>query len=304
MIDELKVLVFRFKDYLISERRLSDNTVSSYYSDTIQLYDYLSSIEKAPTIEAYFSLENLDDYIISLNKKELDRSSIQRKISSLSLFLKYLKLERLIEDNPAFYLERPKTVRKLPNYLSVDEIERFLDQFDRKSAGGMRDRALYELMYSAGLRVSEASGLNIEDIYFTERILRVLGKGSKERYLPLGERALLELQLYLEQGREVLLKKGKASNALFLNYRGDRLGRKGIWKNLKSAAAMAGIKREFKVHTLRHSFATHLVQNGADIRGIQSLLGHSSINTTEIYTHLDMSNLEKSYDRYMPRIKG
>jgi len=259
----------------------------------------LLTVDKLFSINDAFNIEILDDFLIWLYSKRIIAKSIIRKISSLSIFLRFLKLEGIIKDNPSFLLNRPKTVKRLPKYLTVEEIEKFINSFSNTKPEGIRDRALFELVYSCGLRVSEVSGLNVGSVYFKETILQVFGKGSKERYVPVGERALIELKNYLKNGRPLLEKKRKNTNALFLNFRGDRLSRKGIWKNLKEKAIIAGIDKEkITVHTLRHSFATHLLQNGADIRSIQELLGHKSIITTEIYTHLNMTQIKENYNKF------
>lgn len=295
--EDLQNLVYRFKDYISSERNLSKNSIDSYYSDILQFYEFLSNVNTPGDISGFFEIDILDEFLIYLSNKEIVNRSIARKISSVSLFLKFLKIEGVIEKNPGFLINRPRIGKKLPQYLTVSEIEIFINNFDIKKPEGIRDRALYELMYSCGLRVSEISDLNIGNVYFKERILQVFGKGSKERYVPIGEKAIVEINNYLENGRPFLLK-NKQSDALFLNFRGERLSRKGIWLNLKLNAALAGIKKEITVHSLRHSFATHLIQNGADIRGVQALLGHKNISTTEIYTHLDLSNLKESYNKF------
>lgn len=298
-INDLKTYVYRFKDYLVTERSLSKNTVSAYYNDIMQFVEYLHGNINFIDIEEVFNIELLDNYLIWLYGIGIVAKSIVRKLSSLSIFLKFLKIEGIIKDNPSHLLNRPKAAKVLPKYLSLEEIEKFIASFDKLKPEGIRDRALFELIYSCGLRVSEVSGLNISSVYFKESILQVIGKGNKERYIPIGERALIELKNYLKEGRPFLEKRNKKTDALFLNFRGERLTRKGIWKNLKHNALIIGIDlKKISVHTLRHSFATHLLQNGADIRSIQELLGHKSIVTTEIYTHLNMSHLKESYKKY------
>ena len=210
--------------------------------------------------------------------------------------MKFLKLEKLIEENPSRFLIRPRTGMRLPIYLTVEEVEKFIDSFNSEKPCDIRDKALFELMYSCGLRVSEICALNIEDIFFDERLVKVTGKGDKQRLVPMGMRAIQNINEYLNNGRSMLVKSIK-QNALFLNFRGERITRKGIWKNLKTKMQLLGIRRDVTVHTLRHSFATHLVQNGADIRYVQNFLGHKSINTTEIYTHLDMHHIKEIYDK-------
>ena len=308
VFEKLNDCLILFKDYLFSERNLSENTISAYFSDLGQFTEYFMSItedseyNEKKGLDGIFEIEHVDSYIIWLSQKMFENTSIHRKISSIAVYFKFLKLEHLIEQNPAIFLIRPKLGVKLPIYLTVDEVERLLDTFSKESIYGVRDFALYELMYSAGLRVSEIVALNIEDIFWDERLVKVCGKGDKERFVPIGDRAIGALDNYINTARVALeCRIKKRSNVLFLNYRGQRLTRKGIWKNIKEARIKAGIEKEVKVHTLRHSFATHLVQNGADIRYVQSFLGHKCINTTEIYTHLDMRHVKKSYERGMEK---
>jgi integrase/recombinase XerD len=297
-LDELKTSNYRFKDYLATERKLSKNTVDAYYSDILQFIDYAAMQENISNLSDLFKLEFLDYFLIFLYNKGLEPKSIVRKLSSLSVFIKFLKIEGIITDNKSHLLNRPKTPRRLPVYFTVEEIEKFLNTFGQDTPAGVRDKTLFELIYSAGLRVSEVSGLNVTSVLFNQRLIQVIGKGDKERYVPLGERAMTELKNYISTARKILLK-NKKSDALFINYRGDRLTRKGIWKNLKAALIKAGLNyKKFNVHTLRHSFATHLIQNGADLRSVQALLGHKSIITTEIYTHLDIDYLHTAYEKY------
>lgn len=297
MQNELKLIIERFKDYLVSEKNLSDNTNYAYYEDIVQFYDYLKDLD-FNNIEEYFTLDIIDNYIIHLYNKGITTRSIARKLSSISLFFKFLKLEDIIRDNPTYLITRPKISKKMPEYLTLEEVEKFINSFDITKPEGIRDRTIFELIYSCGLRVSELCSLNIDSIYAKERVLRVIGKGSKERYVPIGERALDEINFYLKNGRPLLKKENKNIEALFLNFRGDRITRKGVWKNLVINAKLCGIEKHFSVHTLRHSFATHLIQNGADIRAVQMLLGHKSITTTEIYTHLDIEHLKEAYKKF------
>jgi integrase/recombinase XerD len=296
--EKISDCLYQFKDYLFSERKLSDNTIYAYYNDMLQFVQYLNRNPGISDFDEVFEIENLDGFLIFLANNEIKSRSIVRKLSSLSLFLKFLKIEGLIKDNPSYLINRPKTGKKLPVYLTLEEVEKIIDSFDRTKPEGIRDSALFELVYSCGLRVSEVSDLDMSSVYFKERLLQVFGKGRKERYVPIGEQAILKLENYLKNSRSCLCKKDKPTNALFLNFRGERLGRKGIWKNLKICGKMAGIKKKFSVHTLRHSFATHLVQNGADLRGVQALLGHENIATTEIYTHLDLSHIREVYRKF------
>lgn len=304
--------VICFKDYLCSERNLAANTIEAYNSDILQFVSFIKEVsgksddlnsQGDTSFSSIITIDIIDEFIIYLSQNTFENTSIQRKISSVSLYLKFLKLEKLIDENPSRFLIRPRTGSRLPLYLTVEEVERFIDSFDEQKACGIRDRALFELMYSCGLRVSEICDLNIDDVFIDEKLVKVTGKGDKQRLVPMGARAIQNINDYLEKGRPQLVKSIK-QNAMFLNFRGERITRKGIWKNLKQNMQLLGIRKEVTVHTLRHSFATHLVQNGADIRYVQSFLGHKSINTTEIYAHLDMHHIKEIYDKVNDSVKA
>lgn len=304
--------VICFKDYLCSERNLAANTIEAYNSDILQFVSFIKEVsgksddlnsQGDTSFSSVITIDVIDEFIIYLSQNTFENTSIQRKISSVSLYLKFLKLEKLIDENPSRFLIRPRTGSRLPLYLTVEEVERFIDSFDEQKACGIRDRALFELMYSGGLRVSEICDLNIDDVFIDEKLVKVTGKGDKQRLVPMGARAIQNINDYLEKGRPQLVKSIKQS-AMFLNFRGERITRKGIWKNLKQNMQLLGIRKEVTVHTLRHSFATHLVQNGADIRYVQSFLGHKSINTTEIYAHLDMHHIKEIYDKVNDSVKA
>ncbi len=304
--------VICFKDYLCSERNLAANTIEAYNSDILQFVSFIKEVsgksddlnsQGDTSFSSVITIDVIDEFIIYLSQNTFENTSIQRKISSVSLYLKFLKLEKLIDENPSRFLIRPRTGSRLPLYLTVEEVERFIDSFDEQKACGIRDRALFELMYSCGLRVSEICDLNIDDVFIDEKLVKVTGKGDKQRLVPMGARAIQNINDYLEKGRPQLVKSIKQS-AMFLNFRGERITRKGIWKNLKQNMQLLGIRKEVTVHTLRHSFATHLVQNGADIRYVQSFLGHKSINTTEIYAHLDMHHIKEIYDKVNDSVKA
>ncbi len=294
--DNLADYIIRFKDYIISERNLSDNTCDAYYSDLLQFKDYIINYCSFDSIDDVFDPDFMSEYIVFLSSSGLENRSVLRKLSAISLFIKFLKIEGVIEAAHMSSFDRPKIASKLPDYLTLEEIELFLSQFDCKTPVSQRDRALYELLYSCGLRVSEVSRLDIKDLYLDNNLIKVRGKGAKERFVPLGGMAKVLLNEYIAEGRQILLKNNKMGQAVFVNYKGDRLSRKGIWKNLKINGVKAGISKDFTVHTLRHSFATHLIQNGADIRFVQQFLGHENISTTEIYTHLDMRDIRAVYE--------
>ncbi|HRY72248.1 MAG TPA: tyrosine-type recombinase/integrase [Spirochaetia bacterium] len=221
-----------------------------------------------------------------------------RVVSSVHSFFKFLRLEGVREDDPSELIETPKQERQLPAVLALEEIDRFLAAIDSGSPRGLRDRALFELIYSCGLRISEASALTFDGLFLDEKVIRVLGKRKKERLVPFGDEAAAWLRRYLEEGRPALLKGGR-SDRVFLNHAGKGLSRKGIWKRFDLVRQEAGV--DAKVHTFRHSFATHLLAGGADLRTVQELLGHSDISTTQIYTHIDSEALGDYHREYFPR---
>jgi integrase/recombinase XerD len=230
----------------------------------------------------------------------INSRSTAKAISALRSFFRYIGDEGLRPDNPAAILEPPRRGRHLPEVLSQERVEYMLSGADSDNPLGLRDRTLFELVYSSGLRVSEAVTLNIRDIYFSEGIVRVRGKGNKERMVPFGGEAALWLKRYLEEGRPSLAKSSRSA-ALFLGRTGKRLSRKGIWRNYAALAALMGTSS--RVHTLRHSYATELLAGGADLRSVQVLLGHTDLATTQIYTHVDISLLRESLRRYRPKLK-
>jgi integrase/recombinase XerD len=217
----------------------------------------------------------------------------------LRSFFQFLVLEGVRSDNPALSVDMPKTEQRAPGVLTVEEVEALLNHIDVDTPFGLRDRALFELIYSCGLRISEAVELTLERLHLDEGIIRVRGKGDKERFVPVGGEATRWLESYLEHGRPALTRPGRRNTFLFLNHRGDGLSRKGMWKRFHELCRRAGI--EAKVHTLRHSYATHLLEGGADLRAVQELLGHSDISTTQIYTHIEKSRLKSYHREYHPR---
>jgi integrase/recombinase XerD len=233
-------------------------------------------------------------------KNNIDSRSAAKAISALRSFFRYIGDEKLREDNPAAILEPPRRSRHLPEVLSRKRVEDILAGTDPETPLGLRDRALFELIYSSGLRVSEAVALNVRDCYFSEGIVRLRGKGSKERMVPFGGEAALWLKRYLEEVRPKLLLSGH-SPALFLGRTGKRLSRKGMWRNYAAVTSVAGTGS--KLHTLRHSYATELLAGGADLRSVQELLGHADLATTQIYTHVDVSLLKESLKRYRPKLR-
>jgi integrase/recombinase XerD len=227
----------------------------------------------------------------------LSRKTMARIVSSLHAFYKFMRLEGLRPDDPSQLIETPKQERVLPAVLAPEEVDRFLASIDPSTPRGLRDRALFELIYSCGLRISEAADLSFDRLYLSERVIRVIGKGRKERLVPFGEEAALWLERYIEEGRPALVK-GR-TDRVFLNQAGKGISRKGIWKRFDGLRTASGVAA--KVHTFRHSFATHLLAGGADLRTVQELLGHSDISTTQIYTHIDPESLQDYHRDYFPR---
>jgi len=241
----------------------------------------------------------LIEYLSFCRKSGLHHRTLSRYISTLRSFYRFLVIEKAVVYDPTVHIPNPKTVLNPPEYLTLEEVELLLTMPDPATVLGCRDRAILELMYSCGLRVSEVTDLTMQSVHLNERYLLVFGKGRKERVVPFGERANELLTAYIDWSRGNVLK-GRISDRLFLNFRGEALSRKGLWKIIKGYAARSGIKKNIKPHILRHSFATHLIQNGADLRFVQELLGHADISTTQIYTHLDRGTLVDFHKKYHP----
>lgn len=291
-------LLEEFIYHLQVERGLSQNTVVSYRSDLKNYLDFLSHHQKVLCGED--DRENVRVYFYHLQMTGSSPATISRRMAAIRAFYGYLVAAGLLKKNPLADMESPRPARRLPQVLSVKEVERLLSQPRGFDPVSLRDRAIIELLYATGLRVSEAVSLNLGDINLENGFLRCLGKGSKERLVPVGEIALKALEEYLKKGRSRLIGK-KSNSALFLNQHGKRLTRQGLWKILKKYAGLAGIKAKLTPHTLRHSFATHLLECGADLRSVQEMLGHADISTTQIYTHLTAKRLKEVYKRTHPR---
>jgi len=287
-----------FINYLTVEKGLADNTLKSYAAD---LNDFLLFLQK----KGVNSWEEVNGeviliYLAKLRKNKVASATLSRRISSLRSFFQFLTAEKRININPVANLKTPKTEKKLPQVLSLQEIDILLSQPDLSKPQGLRDKAILEVLYSTGLRISELTLLNLDSINLEDGYLRCFGKGSRERILPLGELACQALKDYLEKGRLKLLKNAR-EEALFINRQGKRLTRQGCWKIIKFYAKKAGFTKDITPHTLRHSFATHLLENGADLRVVQELLGHLDITTTQLYTHLTTKHLRQVYDKAHPR---
>lgn len=279
------MLTDRFRYYLKFERKMSPNTVASYGSD-VELF--LSETGVKP------ELVSADDIIGYLGRKDMSERSQARLLSALRCFFNFLILDKLREDNPCDKVAAPKLGRYIPSVLSVDEVLAILDSVDTTSWRGMRDRAILEVLYGCGLRVSEAASLHVADVFKDEGFLRVVGKGDKQRLVPIGVPALEALDAYLSE-------RPFDSDFMFLNAHGKPLSRISIFNMIKAQAIAAGIHKEISPHTFRHSFATHLVEAGADLRAVQEMLGHESILTTEIYTHIDRATWQRSVLEHHPR---
>ena len=294
-MDEDSRLVRAYTDYLTAELRLSAATIAVY---TLEARKYLSYRAEERLDLGATTAGNLIEYLIHRQLQGISQKTTAKAVSALRAFFAYLQREGLIADNPSVYLELPRSARRIPQVYSLEQVEAILAAIDTGTPAGIRDRFLFELIYSCGLRVSEAVSLTLDRVFARERMLRVVGKGSKERLVPMGEQALSWMQRYLAEGRPALVKDRK-ERALFINRSGRRLSRGGMWKRFKEALTAAGV--EGKVHGLRHSFATHLLQGGADLRAVQALLGHADISTTQIYTHVDERELHRQHRRFHPR---
>lgn len=285
--------------YLLFERRMSKNTVSSYESDLNQymLYLFEHNINSLNNIETF----DIEEYLKKLNKDNLSTTSIARKLTVIKNFHKYLFNKEILKEDVSETIKRPKLAKKLPTVLSIDEVDRLLD-IEVNSIFDYRNRAMIELLYGTGLRITELLNLKVGDIDFENCTLRCIGKGSKERIVPIGEYVISSLNEYYDNSRNILLK-NKNSDYIFLNNRGQRLSRISFFRILKELALKKGIKKEISPHSLRHSFATHILEGGGDLRVIQDFLGHSDIQTTRVYTHISNNKVKKDYIEYHPRSK-
>ncbi|TVQ13594.1 MAG: site-specific tyrosine recombinase XerD [Bacteroidetes bacterium] len=291
-----------FEMYLQLEKSLSSNSIEAYLRDLRRLSEYLEIKRLSPEV-GQVSHQLLSEFILWIAQLGLSARSQARMISGIRAFFKFLILEDVVEKNPAAMLALPRLGRKLPQVLSVEEIDQMIATIDLSNAQGQRNRAILEILYGSGLRVSEAVELKISDVFFKEEFLKITGKGNKQRLVPLGSSAAKEMKIYLENHRnQVAVQKGFEDH-VFLNQRGRKLTRVMIFLVIKGLAEKAGIAKNISPHTMRHSFATHLVERGADLRAVQDMLGHESITTTEIYTHLDREYLRENLISFHPRGK-
>ena len=293
-----KQSIKEFKSYLRIERSLSDNTIDSYLRDIQKLANFS---EEKDLNELQITKTEVKEFIAEINKEGISARSQSRIISGIKAFYKYLILEDYLKINPTELIESPKIGMKLPDTLSIEEIDSLISTIDLSHPQGERNRAILEVLYSCGLRVSELTNLKLSNIRFKEGYVKVVGKGNKERFAPIGSSAIKFLNTYLKEIRNHQdIKKG-SEDIVFLNRRGNKLTRVMIFTIIKQLAEKIGMKKKISPHTFRHSFATHLIEGGADLRAIQEMLGHKSITTTEIYTHLDREYLRESIMQFHPR---
>ena len=292
-----------FKAYLQLERSMSDNTVEAYLHDVAMLRDHIQAEYPGVSVERV-TQEHLQSLLAAIYDLELSAATQARVLSGLKSFFRYLLLEEVVKKDPTELLDAPKLKRTLPHVLSLSDIDRLFAAIDHSKAEGVRNHAMLETMYSCGLRVSELIGLRISNLYLDVGFVKVLGKGNKERLVPIGDAAVKHINLYKDHVRNHVAKIKKGSeDILFLNRLGGALSRVMVFMILKDLALKIGLKQQVHPHTLRHSFATHLVEGGADLRAVQEMMGHKSITTTEIYTHLDRGYLRQTLEKYHPRFK-
>ena len=281
------------------ERNLSENTIASYKNDLTSLSHFLE--EKNVADPSDISVSDLTNFFKSLTGFGLSSTSTARYFSSVKNFFIYLYSNKYIRENPVERLSAPKLSKNLPVVLTVEEVDSILSIPCVNEKLGLRDKALLELLYACGTRVSELINLKVSDLFFNDEVIRVFGKGSKERVIPVGSSAIHWVNEYLLKSRPLLEKKLKSENILFLNNRSTKLSRMGVWKIIDKYAKEAGIKKEVHPHTFRHSFATHLLEGGADLRAVQEMLGHADISTTQIYTHIDRDYIKQVHKEFHPR---
>lgn len=294
----MRELIDSFLDYLSVERGLAKNTIIAYRDDLNIYLDFMSK----RGIDALSKIAKNDviEFMLFEKNKGVSASSISRRLAAIRMFHRFLARERILKSDPTALIDSPKLWKNVPDTLSLNEVEAIISQPDARNHQGARDRALLETLYATGMRVSESTNLKTNNVNLDIGFLRCIGKGNKERVIPLGKKAILAINKYLESSRPYFLK-NKTSEYLFINRSGTKISRQSVWKLIKHYAQEAKIKRPIKVHTLRHSFATHLLERGADLRSVQEMLGHSNISTTQIYTHIDKNRLKTIHREFHPR---
>lgn len=297
----MKYLINDYNFYLKNEKGLSKNTISAYLKDLEFYSEYLNKFHNISKVDK-IELKHLEGYLKTLKSKGMDAKTQARKLTAIKSFHEFLLLEKEVDTNIAKRIKSPKISKNLPSVLSIDEVVMLLEAVDKTTPLGLRNTALLELIYGSGLRVSELLNIKISDIHMAQSYIIVLGKGNKERMVPVSDMATIAIRNYLTKGREALLK--DTTNYLFLNLNGEVLSRVGFFKVLKKLANDANLDAtKISPHTLRHSFATHLLENGMDLRSLQSLLGHEDISTTQIYTHISQKRIKEVYNNAHPRAK-
>lgn len=296
----MKELATEYRYYLRSERAMEKNTIDSYVSD---IECYLTYLEEKLYIDdvELIKEDDITRFLLYLKKEKFKNATISRYLSSIKSFHKFLSKDGLVRKNVALQISSPKIDKKLPTVLTVEEVTTLLDSIKGEKPLDLRNQAMFELIYACGFRVSELVGLKINNLHLTSKMIQVIGKGAKERLVPVNDYAIKVLRRYLLEGRPLLLKNGKDNGFIFLNNLGQGISRVGFFKLLKDLCKKAGITKDVSPHTLRHSYATHLLENGVDLRYIQELLGHEDISTTQIYTHLSLGKVKEIYKTAHPR---
>jgi integrase/recombinase XerD len=289
-----------YLSFLRLEKSLSSNSIMAYEDDVLKLLSFFEAFHPETTLQEV-SYNHLQEFLVWINQLGMSPGTQARVLSGIRGFFSYLFFDEQIEVDPAELLESPKLGRKLPEFLTVEEIDRIESEIDLSKPEGHRNKAIIETLYSCGLRVSELSDLRITELFLDDGFIRIIGKGSKQRLVPIGKQAVMAIQLYVDYYRKQLSIKESEQDFLFLNKSGSRLSRISVFKIVKEAALKAGIEKKISPHTFRHSFATHLIEGGADLRAVQEMLGHESILTTEIYTHLDRQFLRETIRQFHPR---
>lgn len=289
-----------FKSYLKLERSLSENSIAAYEHDMLKFVQFLE-YRKYDLSSSQLELRHFQDFLSWINELGMTAASQSRIISGIRAFYKYLLMENIVSVNPTELLETPRITRKLPDTLSVEEINKIIDSVDLSQKQGQRNKAMLETLYSSGLRVSELVNLKISNLFFDIGFIKITGKGDKQRLVPIGSIAMKYIDIYRSDIRTHLKIRKEAQDILFLSNRGNRLTRVMVFHIIKKLAVLTGIRKTISPHTFRHSFASHLVEGGADLRAVQEMLGHESITTTEIYTHLEREYLRKNILQFHPR---
>jgi integrase/recombinase XerD len=294
----MKELIDTFLNYLLVERGLANNTILSYRADLNSYFDFLEG-QRVSTL-SNIQKTDITNFMLSQKDRGVAANSIARRLAAIRMFHRFLSRERIVSNDPTSLIDSPKLWKKIPDALSLNEVEVLLAQPNIRDTQGIRDKAILETLYATGMRVSESANLKTDNVNFDIGFLRCFGKGNKERIVPLGSKAGSSIKRYLESSRPRLLK-GRVSEFLFVSRLGKKISRQSLWKIIKKYARAARIKKTIKPHTLRHSFATHLLERGADLRSVQEMLGHSDISTTQIYTHINKDRLKSVHKQFHPR---